>query len=137
MGMAVQPRRRGRPPKSEEGFSGTREGLIRAGVAVLTEKGFSATGIDEILARLDVPKGSFYNYFGSKEAFGAELIDSYARYFADWLDREFSDDTRTPLSRLRAFTRAADAGMRRYRVAFNWTMAALLVASVLPTLFER
>jgi TetR/AcrR family transcriptional repressor of nem operon len=33
--------------------------LIRAGLAVLTEKGFSAAGLDEIVAAAGVPKGSF------------------------------------------------------------------------------
>lgn len=46
----------------------------------LTEKGFSATGLDEILKAVGVPKGSFYHYFDSKEAFGAELIDRYAQH---------------------------------------------------------
>jgi len=33
----------------------------------LTEKGYSATGIEEVLRSVDVPKGSFYRYFPSKE----------------------------------------------------------------------
>ena len=53
------PRRRGRPPKPREDISDTRELLLRAGLEVLTEKGFAATGIDEILRRVGVPKGSF------------------------------------------------------------------------------
>ncbi|MEJ2467396.1 MAG: TetR family transcriptional regulator, partial [Candidatus Thiodiazotropha sp.] len=37
-------RRRGRPPKDAAGFNATREDLMRAGLEVLTEKGFSAVG---------------------------------------------------------------------------------------------
>src|SRR5574343_599729 len=77
-----QPRKRGRPPKRPEDTLETRELLLRAGLEVLTEKGFAATGIDEVLKRVGVPKGSFYHYFDSKEAFGAALIDRYASYFA-------------------------------------------------------
>ena len=51
-------RRRGRPPRQREDLADTRELLLRAGLEVLTEKGFSATGIDEILGRAGVPKGS-------------------------------------------------------------------------------
>jgi len=69
--MEKKPRRRGRPPKEAAGYSETRESLLQAGVEVLTEKGFSSAGIDEILRRVGVPKGSFYHFFGSKEAFGA------------------------------------------------------------------
>ena len=44
-------RPRGRPPRHVEGLLDTRERLLRTGVEVLTEKGFSATGIDQILRR--------------------------------------------------------------------------------------
>ena len=82
MEAGAAPRRRGRPPKSPGGYGQTRNALVRAGVVALTEKGFSATGIEEILQRLGVPKGSFYHYFASKEEYGSELIGSYAAYFA-------------------------------------------------------
>ncbi len=95
------------------GFNETRESLVRAGLAALTEKGFSATGIDEILKAVGVPKGSFYHYFNSKEAFGAELIDRYGQYFARRLERFFADSGRTYLERLEAFTRDAEDAMAR------------------------
>jgi len=96
------------------GFSETRESLVRAGLVALTEKGFSATGIDEILKAVGVPKGSFYHYFDSKEAFGTELIDRYGQYFARRLDRFFTDGERSNLERLEAFTRDAEDAMARY-----------------------
>lgn len=108
------PRRRGRPPKGEEGRSDTRAALLRAGLEALTEKGFAATGIDEILRRVAVPKGSFYHYFASKEAFGAALIAQYGSYFAHKLERWFGDRGRAPLDRLRAFADDAREGMARH-----------------------
>lgn len=87
---------------------------MRAGVVALTEKGFSATGIDEILRGVGVPKGSFYHYFGSKETFGAELIDRYASYFAGRLDRFLGNVQHSPLQRMRDFTAAAEASMARF-----------------------
>ncbi|QQO24619.1 TetR/AcrR family transcriptional regulator [Bradyrhizobium diazoefficiens] len=87
---------------------------MRTGLAILTEKGFSAVGVEEILASADVPKGSFYHYFGSKEAFGLELIDAYAAYFARKLDRWFDDGKRAPLDRLRDFIADARSGMARH-----------------------
>lgn len=107
-------RRRGRPPKSREGFADTRELLLRSGLEVLTEKGYSATGIDEILARVRVPKGSFYHYFESKEAFGLELIDRYGQYFAAKLDSHFGNTSLSPLMRVHAFVADAMAGMTRF-----------------------
>ena len=112
--MPVTPRKRGRPPKSSGDFRESREILCRMGVAALTEKGFSATGIDEIVRAAGVPKGSFYNFFRSKEAFGAELIRRYAQYFAGKLDRFLLDETLPPLERLAAFCRDAERGMARH-----------------------
>jgi len=108
------PRKRGRPPKVDGDYRETREALCNAGLAVLTEKGFSATGIDEILRSVGVPKGSFYHFFTSKEAFGAELISRYAEYFARKLDRFLLDEKLAPLARVEAFCADAERGMRRY-----------------------
>ncbi|HEV7440177.1 MAG TPA: TetR/AcrR family transcriptional regulator [Methylobacterium sp.] len=108
------PRRRGRPAKLIAGYGETREALLRAGVAALSEKGFSATGLDEILRAVGVPKGSFYHYFPSKDAFGAALIERYAAYFAGKLDRRLLDEGRAPLQRLRDFVADARSGMARH-----------------------
>ena len=107
-------RKRGRPPKIDGDYRQTREALCNAGVAALTEKGFSSTGIDEILRSVGVPKGSFYHFFSSKEAFGAELIARYAEYFAHKLDRFLLDESMSPLERIEAFCVDAERGMRRF-----------------------
>lgn len=114
---APQPRRRGRPPRDAARLDQARQALLRAGVAMLTERGFTPVGIEEILTRVGVPKGSFYHYFGSKAEFGLALIDSYAAYFAAKLDRWFLDDALPPLDRLRGFIGDARAGMERYDFA--------------------
>jgi TetR/AcrR family transcriptional repressor of nem operon len=108
------PPRRGRPPKSRDGVVETRELLLRAGLEVLTEKGFSAAGLDEILRRGGVPKGSFYHHFESKEAFGAELIERYSAYFVRKIERHLGNTTLSPLQRLRRFVADAHAGMARH-----------------------
>nr|PZN38421.1 MAG: TetR family transcriptional regulator [Pseudomonadota bacterium] len=108
------PRRRGRPRKDQSLPGSPRMLLIRAGLAVLTEKGFSAAGLDEIVAAAGVPKGSFYHYFDSKDAFGLALIDAYADYFVRKLDRCFENEARPPLMRLRDFLDDATAGMARH-----------------------
>lgn len=112
---APEPRRRGRPPKDQTRPNAPRARLIRTGVAILTEKGFSSVGVEEILEAAEVPKGSFYHYFDSKEAFGLELIDAYATYFARKLDRWFGNVERAPLDRLCDFIADARSGMVRHR----------------------
>lgn len=64
----------------------TREKLLDQGVALLTERGYHGTGLQDILQNVGVPKGSFYNYFGSKEEFGADVIGHYIEPFILLLD---------------------------------------------------
>jgi len=58
-----------------------REKLLDQGVHMLMTQGYHGTGIKEILDRVQIPKGSFYNYFASKEAFAAEAITHYIEPF--------------------------------------------------------
>lgn len=114
------PRRRGRPARQVAGQEPeTRRLLLRAGVAALTEKGYSAVGVDEILRAAGVPKGSFYHWFDGKEAFGQALVDAYAGYFARKLDRcllpASVQPLVPPLQRLRNFVAGARAGMVRHQ----------------------
>lgn len=104
----------GRPPRRHDDGLATREALIRCGVEILTERSFASTSIGDVLSRLDVPKGSFYHYFESKEAFGCAVIDSYAAYFARKLERQFADTRISPLQRLANFIGDACQGMQRH-----------------------
>lgn len=107
-------RRRGRPPKDQAGFSETKAALLRSGMEILTEKGYSATGLDEVLRKVGVPKGSFYHYFNSKEAFGLALIQSYSAFLVHRLDKCFSDVSLPPIERLQRFAHEAEKGMEAY-----------------------
>jgi TetR/AcrR family transcriptional repressor of nem operon len=51
--------------------------LLQAGLDVVHARGFAASGVKDITDAAGVPKGSFYAYFPSKEAFGAALLDHY------------------------------------------------------------
>jgi TetR/AcrR family transcriptional regulator, transcriptional repressor for nem operon len=116
--MSLSPttiRRRGRPPADASVHNETRALLLRAGIEILTEKGFSATGLDEILKRVCVPKGSFYHYFKSKDDFGYALINKYDAYFSHKLDKFLLDETLPPLQRIRAFITDAEEGMARHQ----------------------
>lgn len=108
------PRKRGRPRKDPSLPGSARTALLRAGVAILTEKGFSAVGIEETLSAASIPKGSFYHYFNSKDEFGLALIDAYADYFARKLDRWFENQDRPPLQRIADFIADAREGMARH-----------------------
>lgn len=67
--------------------SDVRENILAVGQRIMSGKGFSAVGLNEILVAASVPKGSFYHYFGSKDAFGEALLDSYfVAYLAEMDD---------------------------------------------------
>jgi TetR/AcrR family transcriptional repressor of nem operon len=107
--------RRGRPPKIAREHADTRELLLRCGMQMLTEQGFAVTGIDAVLKQVGVPKGSFYHYFDSKEAFGQAVLQRYAGYFAGKLDRWLLNEAELPLQRLLSFVEDAKAGMTRHQ----------------------
>jgi TetR/AcrR family transcriptional regulator, transcriptional repressor for nem operon len=92
----------------------SRDELIWQGTAILTERGFLATGIDEVLKRAGVPKGSFYHCFKSKHEFGEAVLDNYLRLLGRKLDRTLGDRSRTPLVRLQAFVEDARGGLAKY-----------------------
>jgi TetR/AcrR family transcriptional repressor of nem operon len=62
--------------------SDVRENILAVGQRIMAGKGFSAVGLNEILTTASVPKGSFYYYFASKDAFGVALLE---KYFEDYL----------------------------------------------------
>jgi len=64
----------------------TKEKLLDQGVALFTEQGYHGVGLQDILHSVGVPKGSFYNYFASKEEFGAAAINHYIEPFITLLD---------------------------------------------------
>lgn len=115
MNLPVTKPRRGRPFKVSRENHDTKAELIRSGLEQLTESGFASSGIDQILKRVKVPKGSFYHYFASKEAFGQAVIESYANYFAHKLDVCLLDESYSPLTRLSNFVENAKVGMTRHQ----------------------
>lgn len=106
--------RRGRPPKIARDNADTKALLIRVGLETLTEFGFSATGLDTILKKAKVPKGSFYHYFKSKEAYGLALVDAYDDFFINKLKFYLEQPEVPALERIVNFTQSAIAGMQKY-----------------------
>ena len=104
-------RKRGRPPKGGLGYEDTREALIRCGMELLTEQGFINTGLDQILKKVNVPKGSFYHYFENKETYGYVVLENYSKYFIHKLEKHLVHSELPALSRLQGFI--DDAIMRR------------------------
>jgi TetR/AcrR family transcriptional regulator, transcriptional repressor for nem operon len=58
---------------------GTRAKIIQAAYARFYEFGYNGTSVQDIVDRVGVQKGTFYNYFKSKERLGLEALEYYAR----------------------------------------------------------
>lgn len=112
---APLPRRpRGRPARLGQSYADTRALLIRRGTELLTERGVSAVALDDVLKSVGVPKGSFYHYFPSKDAFVLETLDAYAAYLLRKLERHLGNPALAPLARLQAFVDDACQGIVRF-----------------------
>lgn len=74
-------------------LTNTKTHLLTTGYQLLAQKGFTAVGIKQILDTAGVPKGSFYHYFASKEAFGEAIINYYFTRYKTRLDMINEQDT--------------------------------------------
>jgi TetR/AcrR family transcriptional repressor of nem operon len=106
--------------------SGTKEvtktSLLEAGCRIMREKGYSNTGIQEVLDSTGVPKGSFYYYFDSKEDFALQIIDHFDKTYSDQLRVFLEDKGLKPIERLKAY---CDEG-RRNLVLNNCSKGCLI-----------
>jgi TetR/AcrR family transcriptional repressor of nem operon len=80
--------------------SKTRDEIIRKGSDLIHAQGYKATGIQQILDAANVPKGSFYFYFKSKEDFGLAVIDHFTRAIGGIFAGHLQDVRISPLKRL-------------------------------------
>lgn len=77
-----------------------RQTILDSAQAIVGTKGFSAVGLNEILQAAEVPKGSFYHYFTSKDAFGVVLLDTYFDHYIEGMQQLFSQPGASHYARL-------------------------------------
>ena len=77
----------------------SKDEIVQAGLDLILSKGFNATGVEAILKQANVPKGSFYNFFSSKEEFGLAIIDQYVAEVGELFHTIFTDESLPPLER--------------------------------------
>lgn len=120
--MTGENRGRGRPRKTESTYADTRNDLIRSGLELLTQNGFLATGVDAIVKNANVPKGSFYYYFKSKEDYAQTVLNAYDSFFEHKLKKHLHESSCTPMVRLENFINDACEGIKKY----NFTRGCLV-----------
>lgn len=81
----------------------TRQQLVERGMAMLLTHGYHDLGIAALLDATEIPKGSFYHHFKSKEDFALSVIDEYMKAVHAGLDQTLGDPAVAPLQRIRNF----------------------------------
>jgi len=86
-----------RERKKEE----TRQKLLDVSFSLFVDQGYDNTTVDQITERADIGKGTFYNYFPSKEAILHEFMEnlSIQRGEKIWAEVMALQDTRQRLAR--------------------------------------
>lgn len=88
-----------------------KENLLDQGVQLLMQQGYHGTGLKEILDAVQVPKGSFYNYFSSKESYAVEVIQHYIDPFIDHLGSYLQNPDLDGLSALQSYFNELISGL--------------------------
>ena len=90
----------------------TRDRLLNCALTIFADKGYSATGTQEIIEAAGVTKPVLYHYFKSKEALFRELVGGiYDATAVAW--DEVKQREKSPISQLRDIARISFAGSGR------------------------
>lgn len=65
--------------------------LIECAAELFLQKGYNATGINDILAGTGLPKGSFYFHFASKKDLAISVSEYFEKKLADWMIKKSKD----------------------------------------------
>ena len=86
-------------------------------------RGFNDTGIKDITEKIDIPKGSFYNHFSSKEEFGLEVVKEYMKNGLAVHQRNFLDQSKSPKQRILDFY---NGNISWYRDTVNFKLGCIM-----------
>ena len=85
----------------------TRERILTAAQQLMTDQGYAATSVDEVIAASSSSKGAFFHHFQSKADLAGQLIDRYVRDDLDFLEAGLAavSDIADPIDRVIGFLR--------------------------------
>lgn len=69
----------------------------------MLERGFSATGVDEVCRVAGVTKGAFFHHFASKEELGREALAAWAAFGTAIYAQAYAEPPRYPLDHVHRF----------------------------------
>lgn len=80
-----------------------KEHILWAGLEVMRAQGYNGTSVKDIVDAAGVPKGSFYNYFKSKEAFAVEALEAVSCEDYKAIQARLNSSEKLPMQRLHDF----------------------------------
>ena len=80
-----------------------KEQILWAGLDLMKVHGYNGTSVKDIVDAAGVPKGSFYNYFDSKEAFATDALEAVAAEDERMTREMMASVGGSPLTRLRGY----------------------------------
>lgn len=95
----------------------SKEEIVLIGLELILSNGFKATGVEAILKQAKIPKGSFYNFFSSKEEFCLKIIDKYLEGISAVFHPIFTDISHPPLMRIKKSFETRSALFESYNCA--------------------
>lgn len=102
-----------------------RKELIQKGVNIVLGQGYGGTGIKDITEAVGMPKGSFFNYFDSKEEYMIEAVEESTIVMAGYYRSILQDKSRSPLSRIK---KLYDNGAKIISTRLAYQKGCLLLA---------
>ena len=81
----------------------TIDNILEIGTDLILKNGYNNIGLNKILETANIPKGSFYYYFKSKEDFGIQVIKFYSENSLTFLNGYLTDASKEPKERIISF----------------------------------
>ncbi|MBO6507459.1 MAG: TetR family transcriptional regulator C-terminal domain-containing protein [Roseibium sp.] len=111
--------------RNEAAYETARTRLLDTGLHLIRVNSFASVGINDILRESEVPKGSFYHYFDSKQTFGIAVARHYHDQLVGFARDCFADTSIPALARLKSFFEGACDSMRDREFAQGCLMCNL------------
>lgn len=92
----------------------TKERILEAAVETFAEKGYYATAVDDIVQASNTSKGSFYNFFPSKQGIFMSLVDKVSAKMIERIESSI-DEQRGALNKVDAALRGVVDHFSRHK----------------------
>ena len=85
------------------GYKHNKQDILNVGYDVFRRNGYHNVGINQILKEAGIPKGSFYNFFESKEDFAYQVLELYGETHSNRMQNFFDKSQLSPIETLKSF----------------------------------